>query len=357
MLRSFQRPTISTPALISILKSNNKLPSPTHRNITPPSSYTPTSLSDLVTRISTYSLTSYLSGKPISLSPLSCALLGWKNAGKERLECVTCGKGFIVAPPTTGGWSGTTGKKLATKWENDSRDCHDKSCPWKVRGCSRSLYRIKLESRGDMIRDLKKNGQEMQRLGLGEMKVTTVSLKEEDGVELVRVINTFVDTIEGASTEASSSTSESSIPPVPSALSLTIILLALFGWNLSSNATPTSIILTCPLCTRRVLANSYLPSNAEKTFDPSSSHQAFCSFINSTSGATQSSSPSLAVSSESILGWESRLKVILNKVVLGRGSSWASSGKFKSGVSLFRFLLRSLLVFDLSLLSSCNSEH
>lgn len=179
----------------------------------------------------------------------------------------------------------------------------------------------------------------MDALRLSEMKVSTGSLKEEDGNELVKVVNAFVDTTVEINTE-SSIPSALTTPSTPATLPLTIILLALFGCNLSPTATATSLILTCPLCTRRTLANSYLPPNTEKSFDLSSSHQAFCPFINSTSGAVQSSTPTRTPSSESIIGWESRLKVILNKADPGRGSSWANSERFKSGVSFFLFLSR-----------------
>ncbi|GAA5872058.1 hypothetical protein JCM16303_000962 [Sporobolomyces ruberrimus] len=318
----------STPALEAILARNAPRSSPS--TAPPPASYEPTSLPSLLSRLSTYKLSTYSPSKPRSLSPLNCALHGWINKGsRERLECVTCRKGLVLLPPSTGGWVSPAGQSLTKEYERsvlENGQGHDQTCPWRMRPCSRGLYKLEggglgvnqggrrklLEVVGKQAKDMNERGFDKIQL---ELPQKVKELIEEPGAEekLLKSVTSLLP----STNEESNSTD-----PTP-LVSTTTLLLSIFGWSLdplpipstssqpplsrstssssisslrsiTSSSTP---ILSCHYCLRQILTTSYLPSSSTststssdqssppelKSFNPSSQHYPYCPFIDTTS--------------------------------------------------------------------------
>ncbi|BGP27760.1 hypothetical protein JCM10295v2_006735 [Rhodotorula toruloides] len=173
---------ISTPALEAILaKSHTRASKPT--SAPPPPSYEPNSLPALLSRLSTYRLATFSPSKPPSLSSLACTLHGWKHTSsiRERVQCVTCGRGVVLLPPSSGdgGWSNPAGQKLRAEYERlvlDDGKGHAETCPWRLRPCARSLYRllggglgVQAGGRRRLIEDVVRAARDLDDAGLGEM--------------------------------------------------------------------------------------------------------------------------------------------------------------------------------------------
>ncbi|KAK4699715.1 hypothetical protein P7C70_g6541, partial [Phenoliferia sp. Uapishka_3] len=308
------RSTISTPALVSLLALHKPQPRP--QPAIPPS-YDPTSLSALLSRLSTYRLTTY-SPKPPSLSPPTAARHGWSNSPqRERLECVTCHKAFLVTPPSSkeGGWNGPLGKRMEGEYGRLlNKEGHEEACPWRMRGCARGLYACRTEGRGKILEEMVKGARETTgRIGakeVGEMSIKHPLTEEE-----------FNKLVQAAQDSKKASDLQWELPPAPA------LVLALFGWSAATSSTPTSPIITCSLCTREVLINSYLPSSTTPTptpstpsqyFDLISQHQKFCPYVDSLippSSSSSSTTPSLSNSTTNRkrTGWQARLDTVVTR--------------------------------------------
>lgn len=330
----------STPALEAILARTARPSRPSE--VLPPATYQPTSLPALLERIATYRLTTFSPSKPPSLSALSCALHGWIHtpSTRERVQCVTCGHGVVLLPPTAGdgAWSSPAGQRLRQEYERQvsgQGQAHAEACPWKLRPCARSLYRlpggglgVSSGGRRRLLEELGRDAAALDQNGLGQVDLTLpepareVLESDERRARLVKAVTLVADSAPG---DESPSTSTTESP------SATSILLGIFGWNLlappagrpSSSSASSSLarstssssistltdsggspILVCKYCTRHVLASSYLlPSGSFSTggaksgkrFDPVQQHQAFCPFVSSASAAdTQTTSDTTA---------------------------------------------------------------
>ncbi|GAA6038808.1 hypothetical protein JCM8097_002904 [Rhodosporidiobolus ruineniae] len=355
-------PRTSTPALEAILarSSTSRSASPA---APPPASYDPTSLPSLLARLSSYRLTSFSPSKPASLSALQCALHGWKHtpATKERVECVTCGRGVVLLPPAQGGWASPAGVKLREEYERalfSSRaeeSLHKETCPWRMRPCARSLYRlpggglgVSSGGRRRLLEVVAAEGREMQERGLGEMRLEVPKdvgrVMTEGGRErLVKAVQAVVEPSSDAAADSSTAADRPRLDP-------TTLLLALFGWSLSPATSSSSAaisssrpgtpslsrsasssslsslrsippsssssglpILGCGFCHRQVLASSYLPSPASsssdappsakepRAFDPVKQHLPFCPFVDAYAGLPTHPSPGSSAPTSPVL--------------------------------------------------------
>ncbi|GAA5915382.1 hypothetical protein JCM6882_000237 [Rhodosporidiobolus microsporus] len=350
----------STPALEALLARSSTSTSltPSSPTASPPASYDPTSLPLLLARLRTFSrLSSFSPSKPASLSALQCALHGWQHtpSTRERVECVSCGRAVVLLPPSSavGGWSSDAGRKLKDEYEKAlfSREAgeslHKETCPWRMRPCARSLYRLQGGGLGvpagpgagaggggrrRLVEDVARVAGEMEACGLGEValelpKEADKLVSGEEGRErLVLAVRAAAAAVAVADEAAEQ----------PTEVSATTILLALFGWALPpspsssstssssrpstptlarstsasslssltslspSNATP---ILSCAYCHRQVLASSYLPPSPSppssassgaappaRTFDLARQHHPFCPFVSSPSSSSAAGS-------------------------------------------------------------------
>ena len=88
-----RRPQTSTPALEALLPSQRSTPP-----LPLPASYNPTSLPALLTRLSSFKLTTF----PSRPSPLSFALVGWTNSARNTLRFHVTGQALYytgLEPP------------------------------------------------------------------------------------------------------------------------------------------------------------------------------------------------------------------------------------------------------------------
>ncbi|GAA5878808.1 hypothetical protein JCM8547_004839 [Rhodosporidiobolus lusitaniae] len=368
--------TSSTPALEAILaRTARSTPMPS--SAPPAANYDPTSLPALLARLSTYRLSSFSPSKPSSLSSLACALHGWKHTSstRERVQCVTCSRGVVLLPPSAseGGWTSPAGQKLREEYEKAlfskeaGESLHKETCPWRMRPCARSLYRlpggglgVKSGRRRELLEELGRVAGEMEERGLGEIELVLPKegeklMADEAGrerlIKAMRSVATF-----------SSSTNEA--PPAEhTSLFSTTLLLAIFGWSLStpssssssarpalsrsaSNSSLSSIhsfssasssatpILSCSFCNRQILASSYLSSStltssasAPKQFDSVKQHQSFCPFISSPSSFSTTATPPMKTPAAGPLkpGWQVRLEAVMQRSVAAGSSATQSS--------------------------------
>ncbi|GAA5871525.1 hypothetical protein JCM3774_006286 [Rhodotorula dairenensis] len=370
---------ISTPALEAILARTARPSTPSQAP--PPPSYRPTSLPALLERISTYRLTTFSPSKPQSLSALSCALHGWVHtpSTRERVQCVTCGNGVVVLPPSAGdgAWSSPAGQRLRQEYERqigDQGQAHAETCPWKLRPCAKSLYRlpggglgVSWGGRRRLLEELWRDAEALDQAGLGQVSLAlpeTVRGTVESDAGQARLVKALACVADSVRSEDRSPSTTAGPPPSP-----TSILLSIFGWNLvtssarapvapslarststaslSSLSDSSSPVLCCQYCTRRVLASSYLPSGpamtAEKRFDPVGQHQAFCPFVVSTTmQQTDLPSPSDEAASQADgglamarkPGWLVRLEAVLPRSPSGTTAAETTASATRAPIAI-----------------------
>ncbi|KPV73343.1 uncharacterized protein RHOBADRAFT_55101 [Rhodotorula graminis WP1] len=329
-------PRTSTPALEAIL-SRSSTHKPPASSATAPTNYDPSSLPALLARLSTYRLSTFSPSKPSSLSSLNCALHGWIHtpSSRERIQCTTCAQGLVLLPPSNGeSWSSPTGDRLRLEYERlalaPTGHGHAENCPWRMRPCVRGLYRLAggglgvqsggrrrfLETVGRQARELSERGLDAVTLELPREAAALVE-SEEGRARLVKAVQA-VQAGAGAAPAVGVRTDEAA------SLDATAILLAVFGWALSTTPSPSTLsrsdstsslsslrslstsstsssspILACSFCVRHILATPYLPSPAgtattttstttpsstPRPFDPVKQHQPFCPFVDAHAG-------------------------------------------------------------------------
>ena len=98
--------------------------------------FAPNSTSSYRSRLLSFTLPTY-SSKPETLRPQNVARYGWKNSGRERLQCDTCGSAWVI--------KGLNDPKLAKArarlvelYEEQLIRAHRKGCPWRIVSCGRS---------------------------------------------------------------------------------------------------------------------------------------------------------------------------------------------------------------------------
>jgi hypothetical protein len=275
-------------------------------------------------------------------------LHGWINkSSRERLECVTCRKGIVLLPPSNNNnndWQSRGGISLKLEYEKlvlDQGKGHENTCPWRMRPCSKSLYRLQQQGGGrrKLLETVGNQAKEMAQLGLGgielELPVSVKDLLEQDGAKdkLVKSVTSLLSRPDDDTT-----TTEQ--------LTITTLLLSIFGWSLdplpsyssqslsrsiSSSSSISSLKSTCPIlscsyCLRQVITSSYLPSSATtapKLFNPASQHYNYCPYVDiTTTTTTTTSDVSVSVTSplnQGLIttkkkpGYQIRLETILQK--------------------------------------------
>lgn len=92
--------------------------------------FSPNSTTSYRSRLLSYTLPTY-SSKPESLRPQNVARYGWKNAGRERIECQTCGSAWVI--------KGLNDPKLVKArarlvelFEIQLVKAHKQGCPWRI---------------------------------------------------------------------------------------------------------------------------------------------------------------------------------------------------------------------------------
>jgi hypothetical protein len=222
-----RRPQTSTPALEALLPSQRSTPP-----LPLPASYNPTSLPALLTRLSSFKLTTF----PSRPSPLSFALVGWTNSARNTLRCETCEASFTVA----------VGSKVVhdiEAWEVKSRENHKLGCAWRVRGCSKSLYSVPKAGRTAL---------------LAQLVPSTTAPPSLEVISLVVPPSTTTEQLQTAGLQNAG-------------------ILRLFGWESEVGGT-----VACAMCMRKILLDAYVKGGKE--FDVLAQHRDFCAYLGAWEG-------------------------------------------------------------------------
>lgn len=371
----------STPALEAILARSGKANTP-NKAVSAPS-YLPNSLPALLERLATYRLATFSPSKPPSISALACALHGWIHTPttRERVQCVTCGQGVVVLPPSAGdgAWSSPIGQRLRQEHErlvSTEGQGHAETCPWRLRPCAQSLYRlpgggigVQSGGRRHLLEDVARGADAMDAAGLAEMQIALPS-------NAAAVLGTDEGRSRLAKALAVVRDGEEAVPASSSSPSQTALLLAIFGWNLpaapisstSSNRAPlaapatkqprsrsnsssslasffdpTQPVLACTYCTRNILATSYVPSTASapatsapKTFDVLRQHQAFCPFVDPHAGSPPQQQHDVVQKDGTRAlkpGWQLRFEAIMQRPLAAESTEASAAPARGSNVS------------------------
>lgn len=268
-----KEPHHSTPALEALLSKRAIQPKqrPTYTPSPPPpvpsttkldpslTAYSPTSLPHLLSRLTTFRLSTYPPPKPRSLSAPAMALAGWCNqGGKDRLVCGSCGRSWVVSTPSaaSGGWNGEAGRLLETKVVVSVLEAHDRACPWRTRPCQPGLYRLSWTGPKGAAEDVVERARAIEASGVfdeddedsderdpndlpirhpleaedleGLAAAATLILSQRAARAQTRLASRLQTPEPGASTQTSIP-----LPPTPA------LVLALFGWTVESSPPPT----------------------------------------------------------------------------------------------------------------------
>ncbi|CCO28945.1 hypothetical protein BN14_02945 [Rhizoctonia solani AG-1 IB] len=185
--------------------------------------YRPASASDFLERLSTFKLSTYRD-KPTSIDAVAAARCGWRNeGGKDRLACnCNCINPFTSA-------SALVARHVTSLIQN-----HKNSCPWRLRQCDPSIYRLPLKPSSTLIRDITKRAASLPR------GIERVSVKHPLNDSELDVLSTEVAGVEVSHDDSAPFDSAAQIAPshyTGADLSQNAIILALFGWEQHSSAT------------------------------------------------------------------------------------------------------------------------
>ncbi|KAG8733964.1 hypothetical protein FRC11_014167 [Ceratobasidium sp. 423] len=235
------RPSISHPfALAPNTSIANKLAAnPTQFTFTAPTPvtspipvpiYRPSSASDFLERLSTFKLSTYRD-KPAAIDAVAAARCGWRNeGGKDRLTCNVCGAAWIVGNAT--GMTREAASALVARHVTSLVQNHKSSCPWRLRQCDPSIYRLPLKGSSALVRDITKRAASLPRT------VERVSVKHPLSEPELDVLSASVAGVEVSQDDTAPFDSATQITPshfTGADLSQNAIILALFGWEQHSS--------------------------------------------------------------------------------------------------------------------------
>ncbi|KAF9448311.1 zf-C3HC-domain-containing protein [Macrolepiota fuliginosa MF-IS2] len=181
--------------------------------------YRPSSVASFLSRLATFKLATY-ANKPPQIDAVAASKCGWINDGKDRLVCGICGASWVVAGRD--GMSREAANVLVEKQRLSLVEAHKQGCPWKLRQCDPSIYRIPLQSPAAAVRGIK-----VTAMSLNEplQEVTTKHPLTQTQVNTIK--STIISYSIPASSEEAVGQQLTMEPP-----SETAILAALFGWSL-----------------------------------------------------------------------------------------------------------------------------
>ncbi|KAK0204663.1 zf-C3HC-domain-containing protein [Desarmillaria ectypa] len=193
--------------------------------------YRPSSISSFLTRLSTFKLATY-SNKPPAIDAVAASKCGWVNDGKDRLVCGVCSSSWVVASKE--GMSRDAANALIEKQKIQLVNEHKSGCPWRMKQCDASIYRIPLQSPSILLRDIKANATSLDPL-LDDVEIKH-PLTSNQLTSLRSTIKLYTlslsATVSSAQTEPSSSLS-SATSEGPSEKTT---LVSLFGWSIAPAA-------------------------------------------------------------------------------------------------------------------------
>ncbi|PBL03791.1 zf-C3HC-domain-containing protein [Armillaria gallica] len=194
--------------------------------------YRPSSISSFLTRLSTFKLATY-SNKPPAIDAVAASKCGWVNDGKDRLVCGVCSSSWVLASKE--GMSRDAANALIEKQKTQLVDAHKSGCPWRMKQCDASIYRIPLQSPSVLLRDIKANATSLDSL-LDDVEIKH-PLTSNQLTSLRSTIKLYTLSLSAAvsptQTEPPSSSPLSATSEEPSEKT---ILVSLFGWSIAAAA-------------------------------------------------------------------------------------------------------------------------
>lgn len=188
--------------------------------------YRPSSASDFLERLGTFKLSTYRD-KPAAIDAVAASRCGWRNeGGKDRLACNVCGAAWIVGNTT--GMTREAASALIARHVTSLVQNHKTSCPWRLRQCDPSIYRLPLKGSSALIRDIVKRATSLSRT------VERVNVKHPLSPPELDILLAVVADAEIVQNDVAPFDSATQIPPshhTGADLSQNAVILALFGWE------------------------------------------------------------------------------------------------------------------------------
>ncbi|CAE6381908.1 unnamed protein product [Rhizoctonia solani] len=192
--------------------------------------YRPSSASDFLERLSTFKLSTYRD-KPAAIDAVAAARCGWRNeGGRDRLACNVCGSAWIVGNAT--GMTREAASALIARHVTSLVQNHKNSCPWRLRQCDPSIYRLPLKGSSALVRDITKRAASLPRTA------ERVLIKHPLSGPELEVLSAAVAGVEVSQDDTAPFDSATQIMPshyTGADLSQNAIVLALFGWEQHSS--------------------------------------------------------------------------------------------------------------------------
>ncbi|CAE6416321.1 unnamed protein product [Rhizoctonia solani] len=192
--------------------------------------YRPSSASDFLERLATFKLSTYRD-KPAAIDAVAAARCGWRNeGGRDRLACNVCGAAWIVGNAT--GMTREAASALIARHVTSLVQNHKNSCPWRLRQCDPSIYRLPLRGSSALVRDITKRAASLPRT------VERVLIKHPLSGPELDALSTAVAGVEVSQDDTAPFDSATQITPshyTGADLSQNAIILALFGWEQHSS--------------------------------------------------------------------------------------------------------------------------
>ncbi|KDN50439.1 hypothetical protein RSAG8_00937, partial [Rhizoctonia solani AG-8 WAC10335] len=159
-----------------------------------------------------------------------------RKPGNNQLACNVCGAAWIVGNAT--GMTREAASALIARHVTSLVQNHKNSCPWRLRQCDASIYRLPLKGSSALVRDITKRAASLPRT------VERVLVKHPLSGPELEVLSAAVAGVEVSQDDTAPFDSATQITPshyTGADLSQNAIILALFGWEqLSSTMKQTS---------------------------------------------------------------------------------------------------------------------
>ncbi|OCH94420.1 zf-C3HC-domain-containing protein [Obba rivulosa] len=202
--------------------------------------YRPSSIASFLSRLATFRLSTY-SNKPPAIDAVAAAKCGWINDGKDRLVCGICDVSWVVAD--TRGMTRDAANVLIEKQRAQLVATHKDGCPWKVKQCDDTIYRIPLQTPHAMAKEIKARALALDPVLQGvDVKHPMASSQVQALVSTIHSVN--LPNSGEVNGDRSEFPPEEPFPPInhngtqqaqPSA---TAVLAALFGWSIAPHTQP-----------------------------------------------------------------------------------------------------------------------
>ncbi|KAG8440092.1 hypothetical protein GDO86_006036 [Hymenochirus boettgeri] len=187
-------------------------------------------------------------GKPLELSPLTCAKYGWFNVECDMLKCSSCNAYLCVSLQPVLDF--TNYKLRCLELQEDLRKAHEKYCFWPDSPCPDYFWALLVTEPVLVVSEFVERFQnlchlEVQLPSLKPEDLKNVDITEDTVGHLLRLIEDELKPKEGKDCLSHTLASDSLH------VHISACILALCGWNTSSNLGSLSII-NCTRCMRKV---------------------------------------------------------------------------------------------------------